>query len=176
MTLLEWLLAAQFFWNPAPTVDHSRYESIAKDIVSVVYDNEEKALFKGEYGKAKTALLIDAIASLESFYREDVDNGTKRGGLGEVCIMQILLPYPSARIVLNEDTYTYSDNEGWSYSDLIADRKKCIRAGLHKVRESFRACHNLSLYTSGTCLENEPKAKFRQWRAENWFNKHPLQL
>src|SRR4029077_20129005 len=98
--LLSWLLAAQVHWVPATSVDLPRYEGIARDIVAVSFDPEEAPLFAGPRGRARTALFIDAVASFESFYREDVDQGKKRGDLGEVCILQVLLPSSKMRIVM----------------------------------------------------------------------------
>jgi hypothetical protein len=177
--LVTWLLAAELAWVPAPTVDLPRYEAIARDIASVAFDPDERPLFAGtteSSRRARTALLLDAVASFESFYREDVDNGTKRGALGEVCVLQVLTPSPRTRIVLTADTYRYSEDasEGWSREDMVADRKKCVRAALHKMRESFRACHNLSLYTAGICNADEKAAKNRAWRAEAWWKHHPF--
>lgn len=168
----SWLIKAMLAWIPATPVP-PRYEAIAKDIVAVAFESGESPLFSGPHGRSKTALSLAAIASFESQFREDVDDGKARGKLGEVCILQVLLPSPKHRIVMSGDTYSYSLNEGWSYDDLVADRRKCVKAALHKARESWRACHNLSLYTSGACDKDEPKAKHRQWRAEHWWRREP---
>lgn len=175
--IVAWLTAASLAWVPA--VGEAKLElrrSMLRDIADVAYDGAEAPLFDGPRGRARTALLLGAVASFESQYREDVDDGRKRGNLGEVCILQVLLPSPRHRIVMRGDTYAYSTEEGWSYADLVGDRQKCVRAALRKMRESLRACHDLSLYTGGRCDHEEPKAKHRQWRAEGWWRKNPSPL
>ncbi len=174
--VVAWLVAAQLAWQPASVASHAHYRAIAQDLVIVAYDPDEAPLFGGPRGRARTALLLDAVASLESQYRADVDDGRKRGGLGEVCILQVLLPSPRHRVVLRGDTYAYSLDEGWSYADLVEDRQKCVRVALRKMRESLRACHDLSLYTCGRCDATERMAKYRMGRAEGMWRHAPLQM
>lgn len=182
MTPLElvsaWLLSAALAWAPVvPGAPAKLREDIARDVARVAYDPSERPLYAGEHGRAKSALLVLAIASLESGgFRSDVDAGDKRGSRGEVCIMQLLLKGPGWRISLDSDTYSYSTTDGWSYDDLARDRGKCLRAGYHKVRESLRACRDLSLYTGGKCDANEPKAKHRSGRAEGWWRHAPFTM
>jgi len=173
--VVAWLVAAQFAWQPAPATQREHYEAIAQDIATIAYDPDEAPLFRGPRGRARTALLLDAVASLESQYRADIDDGRKRGSLGEVCVLQVLLPSPRHRVVLKGDTYAYSLDEGWSYADLIDDRQKCIRVALRKMRESLRACHDLSLYTCGRCDEKEMLAKHRLGRAEGMWRHAPFE-
>ena len=62
--------------------------------------------------------------------------------------------------------------------DLIEDRTKCIRAGLHLVQYSFNWCksmplrHKLSGYTLGTCGA-DPASETRVGRAGKWMKEHP---
>jgi hypothetical protein len=78
-----WLVGAMLLWVPPQRdVDRTRYESIAQDLVSVVYDEHEQPVFTGDGGRAKTALLMASIASFESGFRADVDDGRTTGDHG----------------------------------------------------------------------------------------------
>lgn len=171
-TLAAWLLGAMVTWSP-PAVHRegaeearARYESIADDIAFVSLDPDEPPVFEGTSGRAKTALLVAAIASYESGYRKDVDTGQVRGDHGKSwCIMQIQVRGKTA--------------EGWTGEDLVEERKRCVRAALHRIRASFVMCRKLPLldrlsgYTLGRCRK-EPKAEWRTLRAMKWWQAHPL--
>src|SRR5690606_35608375 len=51
--------------------------------------------------------------------------------------------------------------EGWTPAELVADREKCFRAGLHLVQSSFAACRanpaklRLAAYASGRCTAGQ---------------------
>jgi hypothetical protein len=183
-TITAWLVAAMLQWVPAQ--DRARYTAIAEDALSVVMDPSEPPLFQGAHARERTALLLLAIASLESHYRADVDDGRTRGDQGaSVGLLQLNLP-GDARILISEDTdgprkdlYYWARGKdgapGWGKADIIADRKKCFRAGLRLARESLRVCKNLSLYTMGRCSDTEPKAKHRLERARAWAVRNPLE-
>ncbi len=171
-TLAAYLLTAMISWMPTK-VHHregdaaalARYEAIATDIAKVALDENEVPLFAGEDGRTQTALLVASIASYESHFRADVDEGRARGDKGiSVCIMQIQVHGKTA--------------EGWTAKDLIDDRAKCVAAGLHLVRESFTMCkhmplrHRLAGYTSGRC-EGDPASESRIGRAVKWMKEHP---
>jgi hypothetical protein len=173
-TLAAWLLTAMITWNPpaqhreGEKAATERYTSMANDIAVVVLDNDESPLFEGPQGRPQTALLIAATASFESGYRKDVDTGKTKGDSGRSwCILQIQIFGKTA--------------ENWTGDELIQDRTKCLRAGLHKMKESFTACKALPLidrlsgYTSGSC-KAEPRAEWRMKRALGWFKGHPLGL
>ena len=90
MQIITWLVAAMFAWTPAKETDRARYTEIASDLAAVVYDPEEKPLFPGEDGRAKTALLLASIAAHESTFRVDVEDGRARGDGGTSwCFMQL---------------------------------------------------------------------------------------
>lgn len=172
--IVTWVLAASLAWEPTSrNAPLDTRKAIVQDIVAVSFDADVPPIFRGPHGRAKTALELAAIASLESFYREDIDRGAVRGKLGEVCVLQVLLPEHSLVLVHDDGSYTYSRTEGWGYADLLSDRRKCVRVAHAKARESWRACGNLSLFTSGKCDREEPLAKRRHGRAEGWFRTHP---
>jgi hypothetical protein len=171
-TLTTYLLTAMTTWVPAATHPEgaekamARYESIARDIATVALDEGQTPLFAGADGREKTALLLASIASFESFFRADVDEGRARGDNGgSYCLMQIQVGTKTA--------------EGWTGKDLIASRHKCLVAGLNRIRESFVMCralpqpYRLAGYTCGRCVQ-EPKAEQRMNRAIKWLAAHPL--
>jgi len=170
--LANYLLAAMSSWVPlhahAETQEETRarYEAIVHDAVAVAYDEAEVPLFPGPQGRAQTALLMLAVASLESGYRRIVDDGTKLGDHGRsYCLMQIRVGEGVT-------------SDGWTGPQLIADRALCFRAGLHILRGSFNACRKLavedrmSAYATGRCTEGEEKSRLRVGRALSWWDTH----
>jgi hypothetical protein len=171
--MTTWLVGAMVAWSPpanhhkeGATAALARYETIAHDLAAVALDPSEKPLFEGATGRAQTALLLAAVASMESDYRKEVDTGKLRGDSGRSwCLLQV-------------QVYGKTP-EQWTGQDLVDDRKRCFRAGLHVMHESFRICHALPLeyrlsgYTSGSCWE-EPLAKARARRAFSSWKKKPF--
>jgi hypothetical protein len=171
--LTAYLLAAMTTWMPPKEQPEGveaalrHYEAIAADIAAVALDPEERPVFAGEGGRAKTALLLASIASLESGFRADVDDGRVRGDHGRSwCLLQVQV--------------WSKTKEGWRGSDLTKDRQKCITAGLHLVQASYEACPSLplpdrlSVYTVGHC-QKDPKAENRTLRAIRWMKEHALE-
>lgn len=171
-SMAAWLLAAMIAWNPpaqhreGEQAATTRYDSIAHDIASVSLEPDEAPLFDGPVGRAQTALLIASVASFESTFRKDVDTGTLQGDHGRSwCILQIQVYGKTA--------------EDWTGQQLVEDRKRCVKAGLHRMRQSFTMCKHLPLidrlagYTLGQCKE-EPKAEWRTRRALGWWKGHPF--
>jgi len=172
-SLVTYLVAAMLSWVPLRAhTDESaadaqaRYESIARDVAAVVLDSGEEPLFGGPGGRAQTALLMLSVASYESSYRKEVDDGRGRGDRGRsYCLMQIH--------VGNGTT-----PEGWSGAELVEDRQRCFRAALHFLRGSFGICHRLpiddrlSAYATGRCVENASISRSRVGRARTWWEGH----
>jgi hypothetical protein len=167
MQIITWLVAAMFAWAPARESERARYTEIASDLVTVVYDPEEPALFAGDGARAETALVLASIAAHESTFRVDVDDGRKRGDSGSSwCLMQMHVG--SGKTV-----------EGWTGEDLVKDRKLCFSAALHIAKWSFQTCNvfpleeRLSAYASGHCGRVvESKAIIS--RAVAYFRQHPM--
>lgn len=171
--MATWLLGAMIAWSPPEAhikegkeAALARYDTIAHDLAAVALDPSEKPLFDGPTGRAQTALLLAAVASMESDFRKEVDTGKLRGDSGRSwCILQVQVWGKTP--------------EQWTGQELVDDRKRCLRAGLHVMRESFRMCHALPLeyrlsgYTSGSCWE-EPLAKVRTRRAFAYWKKKPF--
>ena len=165
-----WLVGAMLAWvPPLPqqiNVDRTRYETIAHDFVEIAFDEQEAPVFVGENARAKTALLMASIASFESGYRADVDDGRITGDHGRsYCLMQVQV--------------VGKTSEGWTGKDLVTDRMKCFRAALKRIRISFDWCKDhaledrLSGYTSGTCRDEEHLSRDRIWRAKSYWARLP---
>jgi hypothetical protein len=163
-----WLVGAMMAWVP-PThdADRVRYESIARDLTAVAFDESEAPAFTGEDGRAKTALLMASIASFESGYRADVDDGRTTGDHGRsYCLMQVQV--------------VGKTSEGWTGQDLVTDRKKCFRAALKRIRISFDWCKDHALedrlagYTSGQCRDGEHLSRDRFYRARAYWSRTPF--
>lgn len=169
----------------------ARYESIAKDILAVVYDANEAPLFKGPKGRAQTADVLLAIASFESGFRKDIDYGkgdySKGDGGSSWCLMQVRLGAAvkgktQMRIDLLSNglyEFTFDPTKGYGGEDLVTDRQACFRAGLHLVRNSMRTCSGLAtksklrVYASGSCDRGEKESALRMGRATDWWAKTP---
>jgi hypothetical protein len=174
LKLIAYLITAMTTWvapetqAPLETAEtaRARYETIAKDIATVVLDAEVDPLFDGDDGRARTGLLLASIASHESRFHKQVDNGAIRGDHGAAWgIFQ---------------THVYGrTTEGWSGPDIIADRTKAVRLALRMARQSFAACRGLelpdrlSVYTTGKCYRGQYESRVRVQRALGWLMEHP---
>jgi hypothetical protein len=172
-TLSAWLLTAMVAFSPPQAQREGeaaalvRYGEMAQDFARVALDEGEAPLFEGDNGRPETALLMAAVASYESGYRSDVDQGTVKGDHGKaLCIMQVQVYGKTA--------------ENYSRDEVMNDRAKCLRVALHRMRQSFTMCKGLKLvnrlagYTVGSCKEEE-KSEWRMLRALNYWKAHPFQ-
>lgn len=146
-----------------------RYEGMAEAIAKVAFDPAERPLYAGPRGRHQTATLLLGVAWYEGSWRRDVDLGLgkhARGGGTDSCNMQVRLAAWKDKDGSRVDGRT---REGWDWHDLVADREKCFRAGLHIVRGSMGACrslppeHALAAYARGSCSseEGQEKSKLR---------------
>jgi hypothetical protein len=177
--LVAYLLTAMLAWSP--THDHEYYEAreetlardaaIARTIAEVALDPAEPPLFGGPDARAETALFVSSVAFYESGgFRRDVELGTGKHSRGDSgrswCLMQVNIGGGMTA-------------EHWTGLDLVGDRAKCIRAGLHRMRESFEHCtgqtfvDRLSGYTDGRCRDGADAAHRRTLRAVQFWEKHP---
>lgn len=188
---------AQYIPEAKETVEEAqeRYESIARDIVEVVYDPEVKPLFSGEYARLRTVSVLLAVATFESSFRKDVDFGEGRFSRGDGgrswCLNQLNLGRPNehgktpTRIIITSSggyRFTTNQNEGWGGKDLVEDRKKCFYSALAVLRSSFNSCggtstqDKLKLYTSGSCGKGETESRRRMNLALRWMQRKPPYL
>jgi hypothetical protein len=177
--LVAYLITAMLAWSPV--ADHTyyepreetlaRYAGIARTIAKVALDPAEAPLFGGPDGRAETALFVSSVAYYESGgFRRDVELGTGKHARGDSgrswCLMQVNIGGGKTA-------------ESWSGPELVLDQEKCIRAGLHRMRESFAHCKaqtfvdRLSGYTNGRCLDGADAAHRRTHRAVDFWQRHP---
>lgn len=188
--LMMYVLGAMMTWVPlaehAPEdveVTGARYYAVAKSISEVALDENEAPLFPGEDGRARTALLLASIASLESTYTRLIVEGSALGDHGAAwCMMQV---HPSGGIVLIGDSYDYVKHRdqawllehkedvvtGW---DLARDKNTCVRTALHMARDSMRKTDGTLRFYTGEQSGKSPKARYRLERAERYWTRHPL--
>jgi hypothetical protein len=202
--LILYMLAATLLWFAAPATTQrcpfraepelhgespaayqARRQAIVEDAQAVASDPAEVPVFTGPDGRARTAMLMLAIARFESGFCKLVDEGKQLGPQGEVCVMQVMV---DAEYRKNVGMVTA---EGWTRADLAADRRKCMRAALHKIQTSFRVCGDakhplnvahkalqgadlLTLYTGTRCSEGSPYALHRYKLASDYIVAHPL--
>jgi len=176
--IFTWALSAIMSWAPLEyntqesyDEGYDRYESIAEDLIDVVYDHSEEPVFDGEYGRAKTLMLMLSIANKESGFQKFVDYGigarSHGPGGGQWCLMQINIGSGVTK-------------EGWSGKDLIKDRKKCFTSALHILRSSFNSCKHLkeedklSGYAAGKCIPKLRESKARYVPAMEYIKKEPV--
>lgn len=179
LKLIAWLSVAMHAWVPTTTERQSHfYDEIAYSAAEVAYDPEEPPLYKGSHAKAKTALLLLAIASYESTYVEEVQKGKIMSASGKAwCLMQIWIPRGYNILLLPGSYFSYvKGGIAIGREELTQDIGVCLKTGLHFARLSFDRCHNLTSYTTGRCMKSEAMAYYRQRRAEDWFDKHPFQI
>jgi hypothetical protein len=143
-----------------------RYESIARDVATVALDGGEQPLFGGDNGRVETALLMLSVASFESSFRKSVDDGIGRGDHGRsYCLMQIRVGSGTTA-------------EGWTGPQLVEDRQRCFRAGLHILRGSFGICQKLAIedrlsaYATGRCMDHVQVSRSRVMRARRFWESH----
>jgi hypothetical protein len=149
----------------------ARYEAIVRDLLEVTYDPAEPVLApyaSDEDGRLKTALTVLSVVRFESGYRRDVDLGVgpnARGDNGSSwCLVQLNIG--------NGKTA-----EGWTGKELVKDRKKCLRAGLHAIQKSFALCEKLdvrdrlSVFTTGKCRNKQKESRNRVVWSQKWFVK-----
>ncbi len=138
-TLVSTLVIAMLRWVPVQHPgDVDRYREIAEDIADEAADTKE-------------AFVLASIASLESFYRRDVDECRASGDHGRAWTIFQIQTWGSKR------------------REICQDRKAAIREALRHVRWSLARCKDLSGYTKGFCKKDEPKAAHRMRRAELAF-------
>lgn len=168
-----------------------RYRGWSEAIAKEVYENEN-ILYKGAEGKKKTVALVLAIMKYESGFRRDVDLGIGRERLAKIgwndhgrswCMMQINLgKKPYLRNGTWVEDSAVNTEEGFSGRDLLADRGKCVKAGINILRKSMSTCRHLPAkdwlraYASGTCDNGGYQSESRMrlsWRILEKYSPNP---
>ena len=163
----------------------ARYESIARDIVTVV--TEEEPLFSGPTGRIRTASVIMSIMFFESGFRRDVDLGIGKLAKGDngnsVCMMQLNIGKGRTfawNTVKNRPSLPADPADevvqGWTQQEISADRKKCIRAGYRIMRISFGSgrglpsLDKLRVYASGSVNGGVKESHARMGMALRYYS------
>lgn len=170
----------------------SRFAKIAAAARDVAFDPKEPPVFQGPDARSRTMAVMLAIASIESGgFQKKTDLGIGDGvgdGGKSWCLMQVRLSTKNAatgktwyRVVLDDKYWSYAVDgvSGWGGEDLVADRHKCFRAGLHAVRGSFDKLASrpledrLAVYASGKITAGFVASRRRMERAVSWLAKDP---
>lgn len=183
--ILSWLVGLMLSLPPAypivespeaPEARAARYESIATDVLSVVYDPDESPLVRGPRGRLESALIVLATAYSETLWRGGVETAEGHAALARrhmvdggwsYCLLQINVGRGRTR-------------EGWTGVDLLQDRRRCIRAGYHIMQRSLWACwflprtDRLAAYASGGCKTGQHHSRTRFAMAARWLSMAPM--
>jgi len=180
--LAAWLLSIMLSASPPGKSRHpveaiesaaqgkARYAAIARAIAQVSLDPKEQPLYQGEQARAQTAALLLAISFHESTWRRDVDLGTgpaARGGGRYWCMMQIAVDKGKTA-------------EGWTGTQLVQNRQRCFRTGLHILQRGKRFCDKqrggsfINHYASGYCDRGGQAVAQRLRTYRRWLRKHPV--
>lgn len=141
----------------------ARVKAIVETAAMVVYDPAEPRVHKGPWGLERSLMLTLAVGYHESMgFRREVDNGTIKGDHGAtVCLMGIMVGRGRA--------------EGWTATQLIQDREKCLRVGYHRIRQSLSICgsgpNGLAVYASGRCEYGRKVSREMSTLADRWVGK-----
>jgi len=147
----------------------ARYQAIAAALAEVVLDPNERSIFGGDDGRRRTASLLLSLSVYESGLKRDVDLGigkhdkAPRNSRQYWCTLQIGVDGGKTA-------------EGWTGPELVADRRKCFRAGLHRLLRARGSCSKhgpeawLRTYTSGNCTQGEKAASQRMATAHRWMS------
>jgi hypothetical protein len=163
LALAPYRVGAAQTYQPDPSVAdyEERLTSVAADMVQVVSDADPLPGMTRD----ETLRLMIATANDESGLHWEVDYGVGPGrgdGGRSWCLMQI---HAGKGRVASNDPEIHS----WTGADLVADRTKCLRAGLDAMRRSILMCRGagleradyLSAYIAGRCIPNAPRARAR---------------
>ncbi len=146
---------------------HIEYvNEVVGHIQLIVYDPSHTPWFGGKWARAQEAALVAIISSEETGgYRQEIVTGKKRGDNGASwCMMSMNIGRGKTK-------------EGWTGPELIADRQKCLLAGIHAMHRSMNGCRKygilsgLSIYDTGRCIKGERISVSRISRALYKVNK-----
>lgn len=161
-----------------------RYTGISEAVAKVAFDPAETPI--PGMSRSYTAALLLSIAFHESSFRRDVDLGIGRMRLAKNgwndhgrswCMMQVNLgthqvadTRPGHDGQWREESASQT-SEGWWGTELLEDREKCFRAGLHIVQRTW-GCRGgtqadaLTKYASGECFTAADEAKAKEDKQE----------
>ena len=147
--------------------ERARYGELAEAVAEAAYDPALSSLYRGSHGRANTAVMMLSVAWHESGFRRDVDLGEgsrSRGDNGASCTIWQFNLGTKGRT-----------RDGWTCSDLYADRTKAARSALGVLRSSMSMCGSLapefrlSAYTAGRCEDGQEQSRSRVLTARKWL-------
>ena len=141
----------------------------ARAAVEVAYDTSEAPLFRGKYGRARTALRLATLSAHESGLVPATVHGCNPDRDGPACGPGQVHPGPYG-LRLTADRVVRCDKPGpgcLDATDLLADPVLMQRAMLHILRAG-----GLALYTGEGAQEGEASLTIREWEA-GWWRSHP---
>jgi hypothetical protein len=180
--IVVWVFSALTSWTLTPKdpgsmgVMEQARRTVTQEVIDVAYDPTEAPLFKGPDGRARTAILLGVIATLETRLAAHVRQGRCKtgecdpngsGGHDAVGLMQIHVGEDG--ILLTQKGYRRCSRRDASClheSDLIRHEEVAIRLALHMVRQSGLASY------CGEPVEG-PVTQRRKNVLEAWLTKHP---
>jgi hypothetical protein len=196
----EWVLS--FIRNVAPPgrkvyypegqetkeLAETRYDSIAKDLLGVIYHPKTKPLFTGPYGRARTLAVVLSVMMHESSFMRHVDYGLGKYAKGDqgksVCLMQIFVDegrtmrwntVENRPVKWNDPTADISN--GYTGDEILSDRQICIREGMKVLLVSFGGTkgmpldERLRIYASGSRDKGAESSRNRMRTAMQWYAK-----
>jgi len=142
-----------------------RYDSIANDLVEVVYSATNPPIFGGSHGRARTATVMLGIMLYESGFGKHVDYNLGKYARGDNggswCLMQMNVG--KGRAWANAGGWNVKHNRPWRFGDkthditkgasgpeMIADRRKCFTEALRLIPR--RSCLFMQL---GAVVESQ---------------------
>lgn len=177
---IEWIpLAPVGGWETRSEADVRRL-AIATDVAAVAFDQIEVPLFSSgsDYAsRANTALFLASIARYESGYDVRVDTGHCEAFPGG--IKAGWCDNGNAHSLWQHNIGNGKTLDGWTKIDLIADRRKAVRAALHALQHSAKTCASysgadaFSVYAQGFCGVSE-KMRERLRGATSWAKEHSM--
>jgi hypothetical protein len=165
----------------------ARYESIADDLIQVVYDPKTPPLFKDVNGRARTIAVILGVMFHESGFMRQVDYGLGKAGRGDHgqswCSLQIKIGKGKTlkwntkynRPVRWNDPKDEIFN-GYTGPELVNNRQLCISEGLKIMKLSFGGTtglpieDRLRIYASGKRDDGVEKSHSRMKTALTFYS------
>jgi hypothetical protein len=162
-----------------------RYESIADDIIEVVYNPDNKPIFDGPQGRTRTVTVMLGIMAMESRFYRHIDYGIGAGSRGDNgrswCLMQVMAGKTGRTANWNyiQDRPPYWNDpigeirRGYTGLEMVNNRQLCLSEGLRIAKWSFSKCNKrnildrLRVYASGSCKKGGEASAERMKLAEN---------
>ena len=172
--------APQPGWAETPAALQSRLGSIAGDITAEAFGDDGKPPRRAiPGGPEMMAAVLVALAYKESGWSADADKGPcyrGRSGLSARCDSGMSASLWQLRIGAG------TTREGWTQTDLFADRRKAVSVAARMVAQSWGCVRQhgedaaLNAYASGSCTGGAYAGLARLKLARRLLAEHPRQV